>query len=282
MGLESTLGRIRSIDLVGVLLPGLVVVGSFSFNWAAWHARSDAALWQLLDRHLHSEPKWYPALLVLILSYLAGSVIRSLPVSVVDNWTGQLGRACISLFARVTSAQGASEQKPSRVRLLYAAEFPYCPMLESFREELVKSGSLDGSRPIPSARGGDYYHHAAFDYWKTFVAQGSPALTLRLQEHEGRARMFYGLFWATSFCVAASTFAFCHVCLLVTTWVLGVSVASFVVFALQLRHVRGQEARQVYCAFVVLCQLKPHDGESVGGVDAEDKGGVDAEDKGGD
>jgi len=238
------------VDFFGVLLPGLYVVASIGFARLAIGASGLDDLSGRLASHLNGETKLYPVVVAVFAAYILGSAIRAFPISVADNVIGSAVRPLIR--TRIVERSSNAE-----FRKLYDDGFPYRAMLEYVGRELERTHSVTSLRALE--RSVDY--RVVFDYWKTYVRIKNPEFTTRLHELEARTRMFHGFLWA----------ALCGTLVALVTWCVGrsplpliwavPSFLIFLIFAIRLRHVRGEEALHVYCAYLVQQQTENSDRE---------------------
>ena len=250
MPVQSTLGRLRTVEFFGVLLPGLYVIGSIGFTFIARNAQHAPALIAQLRRHVSSDPKWYPVALAIFAAYIIGSIIRAIPISGLDNAIGALVRFAIG-FRPLQSIVN------ERSKLLYKDRFPYLAMVNHIREDINITATFGSSYPPQSVSPGVSGDQSAsrrpvFDYWKTYVRIKQPDYTSCLHELEARSRMFHGMSWAMLFSIVVSLLA-CNWAPTGLPLLLAIpSSIGLAVFASRLRHVRGEEVRHVYFAFNIL------------------------------
>jgi hypothetical protein len=237
MAIGNPLTRFRTVDFFGVLLPGLFIVASLAFDWAAVHATTLDGLVGRIASHLSGTPQWYPVAVTVFTAYVLGSVVRAFPVWRLDDRLAALNGFLVR------------RSRSRRLKLLYATSYPYPTMLQYDHEELLKAGCISRSNTGPEF---DKCHaHIALDYCKEYASCKSPAAALRMQEMEAKTRMFYGMFWAAGAgFVASALFALVRWNALPLLWC-GVTLLMGVVFGQRLRFVRGHEARMIYYAYLI-------------------------------
>ena len=237
MTLGNPLARLRTVEIFGVLLPGLFMVASLGFSWVAGHSESATGLRKQIAEHFSSTPQWYPIALVVVSAWLLGSVVRAFPV-----W--RLDTPLAKVFA-VFVQKGAS--KP--MKLLYEQDYPYPRMLAYDHEQLRKAGCISHANVGPIFE--ECHAHVAIDYCKEYAAMKSAAAAARIQEVEARTRMFYGMFWAMAIgIIMSASFSIATANILPLIWC-ALSFVLAVVFGQRLRFVRGHEARMIYYAYLI-------------------------------
>lgn len=248
---QSTVARIRTVEFFGVLLPGLYVMSAIGFAFVSAGARDWGTLSSKLKAALAVDPKWLPTIAVLFASYIMGSMVRAFPVDSVDRRIGGLVRWIRGLNPKKDkeNAQG------SMLYLLYGSDFPYQPWLEHHHALIVTTQKyLNSSAAVQESLKtgilpGDFRLHVVFDFWKAWLYAVEPDAGSHIQESEARTRMFCGMFWACiiAFIVSAVGSIWSHMC-----WVSAcVSALIVIMCAWRLRHIRGEEARQIFFSYIV-------------------------------
>ena len=243
MPLQSMLVRLRTVEIFGTLLPGLFVLASVGITRLLMRARDWTGVENHVAAFLNSEPGWISVAGFVVASYLCGSLIRVLPVRIVDDLVGRILRPLFQL-----------PYLPKRVQALYRGHFPYHEMLRSVHAELCESGYLDdlikNRRPETSSlREG--IEAPSFDYWKAFVAGRNPGLASRNEAAESRTRFFHGMFWATVFALGISLWARLAASTNLPLAWSALSISLSIILAVRYRFVTGEEVLEVYISFLI-------------------------------
>lgn len=246
----SPLTRVGRIDFLGVVVPGFYMCCAIAFAlMAIADTGGTGSAWERMLSFLEPLERWPVAALLLFASYVLGSIPRTVPVNFTDG-------VC-SVFHK------AAKDDDSWYGRLINSNFPYVPMLEvsagELNEQLAFSPKVVAPKQTRSIM-------SLFDFWKTTLCHESPATFSLVQSLEGRVRWFVGMFWAACTGLLGGLIA-----AIVSAvrggasdpW-LAPAVAAGLISALvglffgaRLRFVRGEEANQVFLAYVACMKGRP-------------------------
>lgn len=256
MPAAMTLSRIGRFDFFAILAPGfclvviVVLLVTALMTGPALNSPDAISSLRPLDaiKDVSSliKDQWPFGLVLFFLAYMAGSILRAIPVNMID-------RVCGPLF-KWTAARDYDLS-------LYEEEFPYRPMLQKELEALEKNG-LDASLSVPPKKTA----HTTFNLWKLMLCDRSPNAFAYSQELEGRVRLFSGMLWGAiaGAVLGAIGFLLSLVGVFNVGWSLvmgGIAVVSILFFGLlgwRLRRVRAEEVQAVFFGIVNL-RLKTTD-----------------------
>ncbi len=221
------LSRVAHVEFFAVLPAGLyiTVVGFMTADVALSPPLDSNVLVRLLEHVEGVQKDAGRVLLAIFAAYVAGSILRVLPV----RWVEQ-------------------------VIPPFKSTFPSIRRLSTFRAEVIANAahfSHDVTR-LPSL--GQTVPMSVFNHWKNLVCLNSADGFRYYQDFEARSRFFAGMFWASLVGVVLPLAA-----LHATSWppVLQLIVPSallLVLFGSQFRRVRAQEAQVLYSVYSALCQ----------------------------
>lgn len=176
MPTNTTLTRIRRTDFFAILAPGLCLVVVVTLFLAACITVPTEAAAKTINKLSGAISKnWLPGLTLVLFAYLVGSILRAIPVNLLDE-------AFAKFFRK--RAHGYD-------RVLYKRAFPYRPMLKIQLKALQDNGLFTNFN-LPEAG----TSHTSFNLWKLDLCEESPATFEYTQELESRVRLFSGMIWA--------------------------------------------------------------------------------------
>lgn len=254
----TALNRVNRYDFFAILGSGVYVVGSCGLLSAALlmqgQTNSAPAILERLSQSVESH--WPLAVGVLFLAFLIGSVLRALPVNLMDNWWNS--RWNIGIKALIIRS-GEAAEKRAYFRALWHDSFPYGAMLE-LELKALKENRPDLEFRLPPAG----TLHSMYNFWKAELCRENVAAFEYTQELEGRVRLFASMCWAAviGLCAAVGGVVLCLSIPRESGWLILMLVMLVLsalicwIFGSELRRVRGQEVASVFMAYVSLTQSR--------------------------
>lgn len=254
MAIQPTLGKLSRLEFLAVLTPGFYILCIFLFIIFAVTTEKPISIINQLKEF--PNVFWVPlTLLLLLTSYVFGSIPRAFSVTMTDNF------CCKIFYTKKRVKKLLSGYKKELRREL----FPYPRALRHQLKALAKAKILKNRTKNPNRRkirlpdDNDPNGIALFDYWKDVLLMRAPDTSPLIESLEARSRFFVGMFWA-SFLGTISGIILMAVCLLrngfkdywfilVACFVL-ISILFFMLFGVRLRSVRGEEARHVFFSYL--------------------------------
>lgn len=255
---SSSLARMGRVDILGSLLPGSYIICNLTVAILAMIEKSaDGSPLDRIGTALSKIESWPAAVLVVLSSYILGTIPRGFPAGVTDR-----------LFERWWK-WSAKRMGAGWKREICDNKFPYAPALYLHLKSIMKMDSrtdeetelvvADRLRFLKLPQKMQGVGTPTFDYWKTVLNQRSPNAFALAQVLEGRVRMFVGMFWASCASIAIhvttmTVLVFSEqgraVWLPCIAGLLFLSVAFAVFFGWRLRFVRSEEAQRVLLSYV--------------------------------
>jgi hypothetical protein len=249
MPINTVVSRLKT-DFFVILVPGSYVFSIILFFYLAIsHEDMKISLSQRIEDFFRElKEYWALTLIIIIICYLLGILIRSFRVTIAD----ELSKKLFSWLFK----KGKWNKK------LYESSFPYPAMLEVLIDHLEKQGIVLKSFKLPPKD----TLYSAYQFWKISICSELPDVFSYTQNMESTVRLFAGMFWAGLLGIIGS-------CSLLGTWllksslggpdwvrlgliVLGISLIISFIFGMNIRRVRGQEVRYVFYAYLVLQEKK--------------------------
>ncbi|MEZ4746800.1 MAG: hypothetical protein R3C41_12060 [Calditrichia bacterium] len=242
MPADATLNRINTLDLFGVVIPGMYLAANVSLLGFAFidRTQSNQTPWEIINTAV-SGLNISGFLILIISGLLLGSMARAFPVKTVDQVSGWLNR--LTSFSK-------------RKKGHYSHEFPYNVMLETIFKNIKSEFNLDDKSAPPKTEETYLKRTGIFNFWKILICRESPELFALISSAEARVRMIVGIIWSTAWSSLISLIAL--VLPYFSQWhepfilSLAVSVILCLLFTLQLRPMRHEEVRSVFLAFLSL------------------------------
>ncbi len=232
---SAGVARIGRVDIVGTMVPGFYLLCNLSTAILAAGERSAlGSVWDRIGSLLAHVESWPGTVLVLLSSYILGTIPRGFPAGMTDRFfqfwwdrktkrkartshatTGTSSDREASSAKRVEGTKdsiGRGEKHSERRRAswqeeIYRGKFPYAGALYAHLRSITKAAIGEGDaldsalderlRRLQLRDAMEGVHIATFDYWKTVLNQRCPSAFALAQVLEGRVRMFVGMFWAS-------------------------------------------------------------------------------------
>jgi hypothetical protein len=244
MPTTTVLSRVRT-DFFAILVPGsfvLIILASISLAFT--HRDPAEGIIQRVKPFFDVLKNYWPLVLILlIIAYLAGNIIRAVRVNLADMLSKKL-------FANLA--------KREWLKVGYESAFPYPAVLEKMKNELIESKLLaDFSLPEEKNL------HNVYNYWKMVICLESQEVFTRIRNAESVVRLFVGMFWAGFIGVLGYLIilAGClfnviirYVWLEYAIVMLAISIVILVTFGMNIRRVRAQEVGFVFMGYLVIKQ----------------------------
>lgn len=242
MPTTSVLSRVKT-DFFAILVPGFFILGVIlSIFLVFTHKDPKASILKRIEPFFHTLKEYWPLVIILIvIGYLLGNLIRAIRVTTADKFSK-------SIFSRLA----ISEEK----KLFYKSSFPYPDILDKIRQDLIDS-KLIGSINLPNGN----CLYSAWNFWKITIGLEFPDMFNYIQNLESRVRLFAGMFWAGLLGVIGSLLIFVGcifnnvikvLWLEYNIYLFFTSAVLFIMFGMNLRRVRREEARSVFMGYLAL------------------------------
>jgi len=271
---ESYSARIEKVDFLASIPPGFYALLSIMFALnSIYKDRIPVEVYAtIVGPNVSAGTASLTAIVVLFLTYLLGTILRSFPVNRVNKWVVSILRmwnsfldACsLTIMSRRATPLRRRRAINFRPRILaypsfYRDKFPYWRFLRRVHNMVTKCDRSIPEIKLPH-RGKKYAMSGRlFDYWKIVLCQEAPGTFALGQSREARSRMFSGMILASVVGVICAVFAgFLGAVDLRPLGVILflVSSGSLIVFARYFPAVRAQEARDIFLGYLVWLQMK--------------------------
>jgi hypothetical protein len=247
MTTTTIFSRVKT-EFFAIFVPGSYVFSIILFTYLAIsHKDANISISQRIKYFFDELKEYWPlTLIIIIICYLIGILIRSFRVTIADE-------LCKKFFSRFMKGEWS--------KTLYESSFPYPAMLEKLiqhlsKSKLVKIVELPDKDTLSSA----------YQFWKISICSELPDVFSYTQNMESTVRLFAGMFWAGLVGIIGSV-------IILITWrlksvimgiawlklgfiLLGISLIISIIFGMTIRRVRGQEVRYVFNAYLLLQEKK--------------------------
>ncbi|NIM16139.1 MAG: hypothetical protein GTO45_29400 [Candidatus Aminicenantes bacterium] len=242
MNTTTVFSRVKT-DFFAIFVPGAYVFSIILFVYLAiTHEDANISISHRIESVFDELKDYWPlTLIIFIICYLIGILIRSFRVSIADE-------LCKKIFSRFTRFK-----KGKWNITFYKSSFPYPAILEKLIQHLTESKLVKRIK-LPD----EEYLDSAYQFWKLSICSELPDVFSYTQTLESTVRLFAGMFWAGLLGIIGS------IVILVArlSWwkldllLFSISLIISTIFGMNIRRVRGREVSYVFIAYLVLQKKK--------------------------
>lgn len=248
---NNVLSKVK-VDFFAILVPGSFVLTIIvSVFLALTQYLSTKGIIERIDPFFNKLKEFWPLAIVLfIIAYLIGHLIRAMRVNLADNLSKKL-------FSKWSTRSWYKKE--------YESKFPYPVVMEKVKNQLIDSNMIaDFDIPVEDNL------HNVYNFWKMIICSESQDIFSYIQNLESKVRLFSGMLWAGFIGVLGNLIilAGCMVDAKIrNVWLgyalamLAVSIVIFVTFGRDIRRVRVQEVTFVFLGYMVIQNKKTHEME---------------------